>query len=92
MAANPPRYGIRQSLLARDQAAGWGTDGHLTDAAERLVAGVAAGPDPGGARTRLAAILEADPEMAADLLSDAALGDAAVAIAGASRALAAMLP
>jgi len=88
MAANPSRYGIRQSLLARYEAVGWVTDGHLAGAAERLLAEVAVGPDPGGARSRLAAILEADPNMSADLLSDRKLGDAAVAIAGASRALA----
>ncbi len=89
MAATPSLYGIRQPLLARYEAAGWVTDGLLTDAAEILLGEVTRGADPGGARTRLAAILEADPAMPADLLTDHDLGQAAVAIAGASRALAA---
>jgi glutamate-ammonia-ligase adenylyltransferase len=89
MAATPSRYGIRQPLLARYEAAGWVTDGLLTEAAEILLGKVARGADPGGARTRLAAIAEADRSMPADLLADRTLGDAAVAITGASRALAA---
>jgi len=89
MAATPSRYGIRRPLLSRYEAAGWVADGLLTDTAEILLGEVARGADPGGARTRLAAIFEADPAMPADLLADRTLGEAAVAIAGASRALAA---
>ncbi|MCB2223487.1 MAG: bifunctional [glutamine synthetase] adenylyltransferase/[glutamine synthetase]-adenylyl-L-tyrosine phosphorylase [Actinobacteria bacterium] len=88
MPTSPARLGLREPLLARYTAAGWLDGPHLRPAAAALLAEAARGPDPGGARQRLGAILEAEPSMAADLLDDPALGAAAVAVAGASRALA----
>ncbi|MBU1228008.1 MAG: bifunctional [glutamine synthetase] adenylyltransferase/[glutamine synthetase]-adenylyl-L-tyrosine phosphorylase [Actinobacteria bacterium] len=87
MATPPARLGIRQPLLARYTAAGWVADGLLIDAAANLLSEIARGPDPGGARSRLAAILESDPAMPAALLEDADLAAAAVAVTGASKAL-----
>ena len=87
MATRPARLGLREPLLARYAAAGWLDGSDLRAPAAGLLAEAARGPDPGGARSRLASIIESGPAMAADLLSEPALGRAAVAIAGASRAL-----
>jgi len=67
---------------------GWISDGLLTDPAAVILTEISRGPDPGGARSRLAAILESEPRMAAAILDGDALGAAVVAITGASRALA----
>ncbi|MCJ7725592.1 MAG: bifunctional glutamine-synthetase adenylyltransferase/deadenyltransferase, partial [Acidimicrobiia bacterium] len=87
MSTQPGRLGIREPLLARYAAAGWVAEGLLTGPASVLLAEIARGPDPGGARIRMAALLSSDPAMSTDLLADPDLGAAAVAIAGASRAL-----
>jgi len=88
MATQPARLGIHDPLLARYAAAGWISDGLLTDPAAVILTEISRGPDPGGARSRLAAILESEPRMAAAILDGDALGAAVVAITGASRALA----
>lgn len=87
MPTPPGRLGIREPLLAPYTAAGWVAEGLLVDPAAALLTEIARGPDPGGARSRLAGLFSADPAMAADLLDDPALGAAAVAIVGASRTL-----
>jgi glutamate-ammonia-ligase adenylyltransferase len=79
-----PRLPIGDAARRRLGHHGWLDD---NPAAERLLASLLRGPDPEAALSRLAAILDADPPLAADALEEPSLGDALVAITGASRAL-----
>jgi glutamate-ammonia-ligase adenylyltransferase len=79
-----PRLPIGDTVRRRLGHHGWLGD---DPAAKRLLASVLRGPDPEATFSRLVAILDADPGLAAEALDLPALGDALVAITGASRAL-----
>jgi glutamate-ammonia-ligase adenylyltransferase len=87
MARSLARYGIDESTRAPLSAAGWIDGESVVAAAVPLLEESRKGPDPVGALPRLAAVLEADPELGRAALDNAFLGRALVAIAGASPAL-----
>ncbi|MDP8957813.1 MAG: hypothetical protein M3N51_01105, partial [Actinomycetota bacterium] len=82
------RLGIWDDLLPGFQATGWiDGDGHPIPQASRLLLALRRGPDAEGGLERLAGTLQQAPELASAALDQLALGDALVAVVGASRAL-----
>ncbi len=80
LALTPP---IRDALAS----AGWFRDGDPTPAATSLLREIVRGPDPDGAVDRLRMILEEQPDLGRDALTNEDLGRALVAVIGATRAL-----
>ncbi|MFQ5517116.1 MAG: bifunctional [glutamine synthetase] adenylyltransferase/[glutamine synthetase]-adenylyl-L-tyrosine phosphorylase, partial [Acidimicrobiia bacterium] len=79
---------VDPSVASRLTAVGWVADGELLPVPVAALQSLATGPDPDGARRRLLRFLEADPANARIIASEAAAAEAAVAVCGASRALA----
>ena len=88
--AAPARLGIAGPLVPRFAAVGWiGGDGLVTQPARELLLTVRRGPEPETTLDRIISILEASPRVAQEALRDPEIGEALVAIAGSSPALAA---
>lgn len=87
MTDGPARPHLPSALPPSLAATAWLEGGAPAPGAADLLADLGRGPDPEGARHRLADLLDADPALGADALADPALGRALVALAGASRAL-----
>ncbi len=86
-AISPARVGVWDALVPRLAAAGWIDGDAVAPMAAPHLHALRAGPDPVGTLERLADVLEAAPELAERALAVPAVGEALVAIAGASRAL-----
>ena len=88
--AAPARMGIAGPLVPRFAAVGWiGADGLVEPSARELLLMVRRGPEPEMTLDRIISILEAAPRLAREALEDPEIGEALVAIAGSSPALAA---
>ncbi len=86
-AISPARVGVWDALVPRLTAAGWIEGGTVEPRAAPHLHALRAGPDPHGTLERLADVLEDAPELAERALVEPSVGEALVAIAGASRAL-----
>jgi glutamate-ammonia-ligase adenylyltransferase len=78
---------VWDELVPAFEAAGWITDGEVSPEAAELLRRLRRGPEPQPGLERIATLVADDPALSASVLANPALGDALVAIAGASPAL-----